>query len=280
MAGKTSGTPSKARTQRLVLWAGLICGLVAAVLVFVIVARAGDDEGDGTRSVVVAKLDIPAPSRLIADMLEVKTMPADEIDSEAFTARSQVVDRITGVPVAAGAQILPSMVSNKAGDSLTFKIAPGKRAVSIEVKEAVTAGGNVQPGDTVDVVGIFDLGQAADISAVLAVFAPGTEPVVTPMNTDTNTQLNLAATILEGVKVLAVGQSLAESEEKTSTTATKPETDAESRPKAKSVTLEVTPQQAQLLSLADEYGVLRLSVRPFGDVGPVGVAPVITALER
>ena len=276
MAGKTSGTPSKARTQRLVLWAGLICGLVAAVLVFVIVARAGDDEGDGTRSVVVAKQDIPAQSRLVADMLEVKTLPADEIDPEAFTAGSQVVDRITGVPVAAGAQILPSMVSNKAGDSLTFKITPGKRAVSIEVKEAVTAGGNVQPGDTVDVVGIFDLGQDADISAVLAVFAPGAEPVVTPMNTDRN----LAATILEGVKVLAVGQSLAESEENTSTTATKPETDAESRPKAKSVTLEVTPQQAQLLSLADEYGVLRLSVRPFGDYGPVGVAPVITALER
>jgi pilus assembly protein CpaB len=260
----------------LVLWAGLICGLVAAVLVFVIVARAGDDEGDGTRSVVVAKQDIPAQSRLIADMLEVKTLPADEIDPEAFTAGSQVVDRITGVPVAAGAQILPSMVSNKAGDSLTFKITPGKRAVSIEVKEAVTAGGNVQPGDTVDVVGIFDLGADADISAVLAVFAPGAEPVVTPMNTDRN----LAATILEGVKVLAVGQSLAESEENTSTTATKPETDAESRPKAKSVTLEVTPQQAQLLSLADEYGVLRLSVRPFGDYGPVGVAPVITALER
>ena len=274
MAGKTSGGSSK-RTQRLVLWAGVICGLVAAVLVFVIVAQS-NDEGDGTRSVVVAKLDIPAQSRLVADMLEVKTLPADEIGSEAFTARSQVVDRITGVAIAAGEQILPTMVSNKAGESLTFKISPGKRAVSIEVKEAVTAGGNVQPGDTVDVVGIFSLGQDVDIASVLAVFAPGAEPVVTPMNTDRN----LAATILEGVKVLAVGQSLAESEEKTSTSATKPETDAESRPKAKSVTLEVTPQQAQLLSLADEYGVLRLSVRPFGDDGPVGVAPVITALER
>jgi len=274
MAGKTSGGSSK-RTQRLVLWAGLICGIVAAVLVFVIVAQAGDED-NGDRSVVVAKQDIPAQSRLVAEMLEVKTLPAKEIDDEAFTARSQVVDRITGVAIVAGEQILPSMVSNKAGDSLTFKISPGKRAVSIEVKEAVTAGGNVQPGDTVDVVGIFDLDQDADVASVLAVFAPGAEPVVTPMNTNRN----LAATILEGVKVLAVGQSLAESEEKTSTTATKPETDAESRPKAKSVTLEVTPQQAQLLSLADEYGVLRLSVRPFGDDGPVGVAPVITALER
>ena len=276
MAGKTSGGRSGS-TQRLVLWAGLICGIVAAVLVFVIVARAGNDEGDGTRSVVVAKQDIAAQSRLVADMLEVQTLPADKIDPEAFTASSQLVDRITGVAIAAGEQILPTMVSNKAGESLTFKISPGKRAVSIEVKEAVTAGGNVQPGDTVDVLGILALTKDADINSVLAVFAPGTEPVVTPMN---KTDLNLTTTILQGVKVLAVGQSLAESEEKTSTTATKTETDAESRPKAKSVTLEVTPQQAQLLSLADEYGVLRLSVRPYGDDGPAAVAPVITALEN
>ena len=276
MAGKTTGGRPRS-TQRLVIWAGVICGLVAAILVFVIVAQAGGEEGDGTRSVVVAKLDIPAQSRLIAEMLEVKTLPADQIESEAFTASSQVVDRITGVAIVAGEQVLPTMVSNKAGDSLTFKITPGKRAVSIEVKEAVTAGGNVQPGDTVDVLGILALSKDADINSVLAVFAPGAQPVVTPLN---NTDLNLTTTILESVKVLAVGQSLAESEENTSTTATKTETDAESRPKAKSVTLEVTPQQAQLLSLADEYGVLRLSVRPFGDDGPVGVAPVITALEK
>jgi pilus assembly protein CpaB len=170
---------------------------------------------------------------------------------------------------------LPSMVSDRAGESLAFTIASGKRAVSIEVKEAVTAGGNVQPGDQVDVVGIFALDKDADVNALLAVVAPGGEAVITPMGTDRN----LTTTLLQNVKVLAVGQSLAKSEEETSTRATQPETDAEGRPKAKSVTLEVTPQQAQLLSLADEYAVLRLSVRPFGDDGPIGLLPVITAFR-
>jgi pilus assembly protein CpaB len=265
----------------LVLWAGLICGIAAAVLVFVIVARAGGSEGDGSRSVVVAKQDIPAQSRLVADMLEVTTLPADEIDSEAFAARSQVVDRITAQPIKAGDQILPTMVSDRAGESLTFKIAPGKRAVSIEVKEAITAGGNVQPGDTVDVVGTFSLGKDVDLSAVLSVISPdamspGAGVVAIPVGTDRN----MAATILQNVKVLAVGQSLAKSSEETSTAATKPATDAESSPKAKSVTLEVTPQQAQILVLGDEYGTLRLSVRPFGDDGLTGVSPVITAFQR
>jgi len=261
-------------TQRLVLWAGVVCGLIAAILVIVIVTQAGGSD-DGSRSVVVANQDIPVQSRLVADMLEVKTLSADEVNAEAFTARSQLVNRITAEPITAGDQILPSMVSDKAGESLAFKIAPGKRAVSIEVKEAITAGGNVQPGDQVDIVGIFTLDKDADVNAVLAVVAPGGEGVITPFGTDRN----LTVTLLQDVTVLAVGQSLAESEEETSTRAIKPETDAEGRPKAKSVTLEVTPQQAQLLSLADEYAVLRLAVRAFGDKGPVGLPPVITAFR-
>ncbi len=265
---------SRMTTQRWVLIAGVVVGLIAAILVFVVVSQAGGS-GESDRSVVVAKEDIPAQSRLIADMLEVKTLPADEVHAEAFTARSQVVNRITAEPITAGDQIVPTMVSDRAGESLAFKIAPGKRAVSIEVKEAVTAGGNVQPGDQVDVVGIFELDKDTDVSAVLAVVAPGHEAVITPFGTDRN----LTVTLLQNVKVLAVGQSLAKSEEETSTIVTKPETDAEGRPKAKSVTLEVTPQQAQLVSLADEYAVLRLTVRPFGDGGPVGLPPVITAFQ-
>jgi pilus assembly protein CpaB len=265
---------SRVTTQRWVLIAGVVVGLIAAILVFVVVTQAGGSDGD--RSVVVAKQDIPAQSRLVAGMLEVKNMSADEVAPEAFTARSQVVNRITAEAISAGDQILPSMVSDRAGDSLAFTIAPGKRAVSIEVKEAVTAGGNVQPGDQVDIVGIFALDQDADVNAVLAVVAPGQDGVVTPLGTDRN----LTVTLLQDVTVLAVGQSLAKSEEETSTVVTKPETDAEGRPKAKSVTLEVTPEQAQLLALGDEYAVLRLSVRPFGDEGPLGIAPMMTAFDR
>jgi len=262
---------SRIPTQRLVLIAGVVVGLIAAILVFVVVTQAGGSE-DGSRPVVVAKQDIPAQSRVVADMLEVKTLPSDKVNPEAFTARSQLVNRITAAAVKAGDQILPPMVSDRAGESLAFKIAPGKRAVSIDVKEAVTAGGNVQPGDQVDVVGIFALDQDTDLNAVLAVVAPGGEAVVTPFGTDRN----LTVTLLQDVKVLAVGQSLAKSGEETSTSVTEPETDDKSSPKAKSVTLEVTPLQTQLLSLADEYAVLRLAVRGFGDQGPVGLPPVIT----
>ena len=275
MAMRPVSGSSPDKTRRLVLIAGVVVGLIAAILVFVVVSQ-GDGSGDGDRSVVVAKEEVPAQSRLIADMLEVKTLPADEVDPEAFRDRSQVVNRITAVVIEAGEQILPSMVSDRAGESLAFKIAPGKRAVSIEVKEAVTAGGNVQPADQVDIVGIFALDKDTDVSAVLAVVAPGGEAVVTPQGSDRN----LTVTLLQNVTVLAVGQSLAKSEEETSTVVTKPETDAKSRPGAKSVTLQVTPEQAQLLVLADEYAVLRLSVRAFGDEWSAGLRPLMTDFKR
>ncbi|GAG34557.1 unnamed protein product, partial [marine sediment metagenome] len=214
---------SRMTTQRFVLIAGVVCGLIAAILVFAIVAQSGGSEGDGSLSVVVAKQDIPAQSRLIADILDIKTLPADEVNPEAFTARSQVVNRITGQAITAGDQILPTMVSDRAGESLAFTIGAGKRAVSIEVKESVTAGGNVQPGDQVDVVGIFALDKDADVTALLAVVAPGGDAVVTPFGTDRN----LTVTLLQDVKVLAVGQSLVKSEEETTTRVTQPETDAE-----------------------------------------------------
>jgi len=252
-----------------------VFGLVSAILVYVIVSQAGGESGGGGRTVVVAKQDIPALSRITPEMLEVKTLPADDVNAEAFTARSQLVNRVNGQAIKAGEQILPAMVSDKAGEGLTFKIAPGKRAVSIEVKEAVTAGGNVQPGDLVDVIGIFAVDEDADIDGLLAVVAPGQRPPAIPEGADRN----LTVTLLQNVKVLAVGQSLAKSQDETATRTGGPDADATSRPKAKSATLEVAPDQAQLLSLADEYGVLHLSVRSFGDAAPADVGPVITVFD-
>jgi Flp pilus assembly protein CpaB len=43
--------------------------------------------------------------------------------------------------------------------------------------------------------------------------------------------------------------------------------------------LEVTPRQAQILSLADEYAVLRLSLRPFGEENLVPVSPFATKID-
>jgi Flp pilus assembly protein CpaB len=51
-------------------------------------------------------------------------------------------------------------------------------------------------------------------------------------------------------------------------------------PKASTITLEVTPQQAQILAIADMQGDLRLSLRAFGDANKVAVNPIVVPLDK
>ena len=46
------------------------------------------------------------------------------------------------------------------------------------------------------------------------------------------------------------------------------------------VTIEVTPAQAQILALANQKGAMRLSLRGFGDAETVPLTPVITLIDR
>jgi Flp pilus assembly protein CpaB len=97
------------------------------------------------------------------------------------------------------------MVSTTAGDNLTFKIAPGMRAVSIGVKEVVIAGGNITPGDRVDVIGVVEVPPNTDIAFMI--FGLTGEPA--PMGfTQFNRPSIVTFTLLHNAKVLAVAQNL------------------------------------------------------------------------
>jgi Flp pilus assembly protein CpaB len=98
------------------------------------------------------------------------------------------------------------------------------RAVSIQIDKVKGVSGLVQPGDRVDIIAIPP--------------RQGNEPPP-------------AAAILRGVKVLAVGTSL----ETTSATPSPQEQNSTT------VTLEVTPSQADLIAMADTNATLRLALR-------------------
>lgn len=284
MAGRTLTKPFGERPQRLVLIVGLLLGAVAAVTVAVAINAAGSSGGDSKQPVVVAAQDIPANTRVTADMLQVTYLPADQVEADAFSARSHVTDRIVTQEIKAGQQVVPSVVSNKAGDSLAFKVTPGMRAVSVEVQEVVTAGGNIRAGDHVDIVGIFEVCETSDVNQVLAVFAPGySYPQPPPRDIDNTTGCGafsyvLTITLLQNVKVLSVAQSLVP--ESAADTAGGTDEEPEPEPKARTATLELTPDQAQLTTLADEYGILRMSGRAVNDTEIKPVAPIIVPVEK
>jgi pilus assembly protein CpaB len=268
----TTTRPKPARSSRALLFLGLIFAVVAAVLVFVAVNQGGEkDKGEGAsaapsasrREVVVAGKDIPARTELTGGMLATKKVSEDEALRGAFTDTEQVVGQVTRQEILDGEQITASKIGpqteKEIEQGLSFVIPQGMRAFSVQVDETSAVGGLLLPGDLVDVIAVFD---KADFD------------------------FDKALTLLQNIEVLAVAQESQESipapasegAEATpeadgaagepASLGTRPE-DVEPNPKARTVTLAVTPEQAQLLALTQARGELVLALRPFGDAAEV-----------
>jgi pilus assembly protein CpaB len=157
------------------------------------------------------------------------------LQSTRPNAMGQFVGAIVRVPVAAGQPIYDPMVVFAKGSGFMAAILPkGMRAVSMNVSPDTAAGGFILPEDHVDVVLTRHDKQAEKENA-------GTEKI-------------LSETILRNVPVLAVDQAV---EEKSGVKVAV----------AKTVTLEVTPGQAEQLQLARVQGSLSLSLRSLLDSG-------------
>jgi pilus assembly protein CpaB len=176
------------------------------------------------RTVLVAVSDIPPRTQITPAMVRRETRPAGTVDSDALSDTIPAVGSISLISIPAGSQLTASKVGRPSAVGLPVRLAPGRRAVSILIDKVKGVSGLIQPGDRVDVIAV----------------PPRNGPDAPP-----------AATILRGLKVLAVGTSLETSsatpspEEQTSTT----------------VTLEVTPRQADLIAMADQNASLRLALR-------------------
>jgi len=268
MARPLAGTAAGSTNRRLLLLA-LVAGIVAAILIYTALSRSSESTGSaGAASMapaVVAKQDIPARTKITSGMLEVRQVPQDTRSELAYTDLSQVVGRVTRYPIATSEQVLATKVVSlesaaATGDSLSYVIPEGKRGISIEVSEVVSSGGLVLPGDYVDIIGVFDVN-----------FVDGEE--------ERTEQKYFSRIILQNIEVLAVAQTVVDTPPEAGTTTGADgettttdadgqrvrNTEAAPEPKASTVTLSVTPQEAQLLFLAEENGVLRLAVRPYGD---------------
>lgn len=283
MAGQTMTRPRTDKTQRYVFFLGLALAAIAAVVVFVAVNGGGEGSG-GNVAVVTANQAIPAQARITEDMLKVQYLDPDNANADAFSSRSQIVDRVVTEDVAAGTQILPSMVSESSGDGLTFKLDPGMRGVSVEVQEVVIAGGNIKPGDRVDVVGVFEVDSVDAANHLLTQLGTAytvDAPKITAVGEEQQQTLNtyvLTVTLLQNVKVLGLAQTL--TSDTAGGTLAEEVDDAQAEPNAATATFEVTPAQTQALTLADEYGILRASARGVGDDDTADVAPTIVTLNR
>ncbi len=209
-------------------------GLIAAYGIYNFLnqqRKAAEAFRTATQDVVVAAKDI-APGTMINEELinngTIKTTqwPKASVPAGAFSSPQQVIGKTNRVKIIANEPILDSRLAGE-GAGLTVRLEAGKRAMAVRVDEIIGVSGFIVPDDRVDVI------------------------VTTTPPGSTNQENRISKIVLQNKRVLSVAQSTEQKDGKPQL--------------ARSITLEVTPEDAEKLSLASQEGQIVLALRGLGD---------------
>lgn len=156
--------PTRSRwLSRALLGVGVALSLIAAMATyfFATTPRSETPTSGLTVGVLVAARDVDARTALGDGDLKIVQLPRDATPASALRDKAAAVGRITTVALAANEPVLPGKIaaSGSEGNIAVFPAGtqpggttPRFRAVSLNVPDANAAGGNIQPGDRVDVL--------------------------------------------------------------------------------------------------------------------------------
>jgi pilus assembly protein CpaB len=200
----------------------LALGFFASVYVYRNLQSKSGSSNEPGIDVIVAADDLQVGTRVEEHNIKIIRIPASDLPPGAPRRRADVLGHGVIVPISKGEFILPNRLAGEnAGSGLPSLIPPGMRAVSVRVNEVVSVAGFVTPGTRVDVL-------------LTGTPGAGGEQETT--------------TVLQNVAVLASGHTL----ERTAT--------GEAQTTAV-ITLLVSPDDAQRLTLASSEGHIQLALR-------------------
>ncbi len=193
-----------------------------------------------TVDVLVAKVDIGLGQSVSPENLQWQTWPAATASnnfirrSERPEATNEVAGSIARAPFIAGEPIREPKLVKANGSGFMAAILPtGMRAISTEISPETGAGGFILPNDRVDVI-------------------------LSKRDKDRNGSGDTVNSeiILPNIRVLAIDQAPKEK-------------DGQNAVVGRTVTLELKPEQAEMLARARQSGTLALALRSIADVNAV-----------
>ncbi|MBM4283638.1 MAG: Flp pilus assembly protein CpaB [Deltaproteobacteria bacterium] len=200
-----------------------VVGLVATVLIHRYITTKTVTIVRPTDQVVVATVEIEPGTALSGRMVSVATWPKEIIPANAIRSLEQLEGRVVQTYISKGEPVLTTKLAPVGtAAGLGGLLKPGLLALTIRTDEVSGVAGFIHPGDLVDVL------------AELPSPSGGGE--------------HFSKVILQGLRVLSKGQITDQTGEK------KPQV-------VTTVTLEVTPEQAEILNLASFQGKIRLALR-------------------
>lgn len=188
---------------------------------------------ENLNEIVVAKVEVPLGSQLNPEQLTKVQYPKAITPELSFQNPEELVGRVTINAVGAREPITEFRLAPKGSLPGIGSLVPeGYRAMTVRVDDEAGVAGLLSPGMLVDVISIVrvDKGGRANTTAKV---------------------------VLQNIKVLATGQNIATPKEQVT-----PES-------VKTITLLVTPQEAEKLVMSSYDTKLRLIVRSFTDQNPV-----------
>lgn len=196
--------------------------------------KPSDEKADTVQktNVVVAVKDIPENATITAEMVKTAAVPVDWVISSSYNHMNSVVGKTASAKIMAGEQIVGSRlveVGSSDSGALAYAVTPGMRAITIGINDTSSLKNMIKPADFIDIIAQYQVEKQV-------INAEGNAEVKT---------IPEAKLLLQKIKVLAVDRVMQK-------------TGAE---KYTTLTLEVTADQAVLLSFSENTGVLRAILR-------------------
>lgn len=220
----------------------LLAALLTALGVFFFARSLGRPAAEPEQQVIVAAADIAENTVVRPDMVKKASLPVRAVLPQSVKDESLVVGKMLNVGVVSGQQILSGQLASTGsvgGRTLAYSVKPGMRAVTVGVDSITGLDGMIQPGDTIDLVAQLKNPQ-------------GASSAVTPAS----------VLLLQGITVLATDQNMTGKTVSGGTAA------------YKTLTLQVTPEQAVKLCYIEDNASLRAILRSPLDHAQTTVPPI------
>jgi pilus assembly protein CpaB len=223
---RAEATSKKARGRAVVFMTiALVAGLAAAFLVTRQVAMRNAVVASIAKVAVAAK-EIPRATTLRPELITFVDWPAHAVPKGAYTDKtlSELSGRVVAHALGAGEPLTETQLAPKgSGLGMAAVLPPNMRAMTMTVNEVIGVAGFIHPDDYVDVITTMSIDPSGRNDEIRAKI------------------------ILQNVRVLAVGQEMVTQEAKPV--------------KVSVVTLLVTPEQSERLTLATLQGKIMLTLR-------------------
>lgn len=214
---------------------GIVMFLIAfgaAIGAVFIAAKWLQQRSTQVNQVAVAAQEINMGQKLTSNMFKLVSWPANIMPPESFSDLKKLDGRVTKSALQVGEPILATKLAPEGSlGGLSAVIAEGKRAITVRVNDVVGVAGFALPGNFVDIIVNTQKDEGSG---------------------NNKSTREISKIVLEHILVLAVAQEAGRDE---------------TTPKVvNAVTLEVSPEQAEMIDLARSIGDLSLVLRNQSDV--------------